>query len=195
MWGREMKKSLVGKLLVLVLIVIAIGSFVKNELNQDLELTDGIHQEMDLTNGEVPLKGKPAPDFHLTTLDGEEVSLSDFKGQKVVLNFWATWCPPCKVEMPHFQEYEKKYTKKDNVVILALNMTYNDQGPDNVQKFVDSYDLTFRVPLMEDDSIMKQYKILSIPTTAFIDEDGNIQRQISGALDTKMLRTIVKDME
>lgn len=191
-----MKKSLIGTIIVLVLVVIAIGTFVKNELDKDVELTEGIQYEMDLENGEGPPKGKPAPNFTLTTLDGEEVSLSDFKGQKVVLNFWATWCPPCKVEMPHFQEYEKKYAKKDDVVILALNLTFREtQGIEYVQRFVDTYDLTFRVPLMEEDALVKQYQVASIPTTAFIDEDGNIQRQIAGALDTDQLRTIVKNME
>ena len=82
-----MKKSLIGTVLVLVLVVIAIGTFVKNGLDEEVQLVDGIENEMDLKNGEGPPKGEPAPNFTLTTLDGEEVSLSDFKGQKVVLNF------------------------------------------------------------------------------------------------------------
>lgn len=80
-----MKKSLIGTVLVLVLVVIAVATFVKKELNEDVQLTEGIQYEIDLT------KGEPAPNFTLTTLDGEEVSLADFRGQKVVLNFWATW--------------------------------------------------------------------------------------------------------
>ena len=188
-----MNKSLIGKLLVLVLLAIAIGSFVKQNLEE--KETIASNYEEDLNDGGGLQKGKAAPDFTLTTLDGEEVTLSDFKGQKVVLNFWATWCPPCKAEMPHFQEYVEKYAKKDNAIILAANMTFNDRGPENVQNFVNSYGLTFPIPLIEDKDFIKKYEIKSMPTTFFIDEGGNLQRQIVGALSKKQLREYVRDME
>ena len=72
-------------------------------------------------------KGQTAPDFTLINLQGEEVTLSELQGKKVVLNFWATWCPPCKAEMPHMQNYYEQYAAKDNVEIVGVNLTYSNE--------------------------------------------------------------------
>lgn len=111
-----------------------------------------------------------AIDFKLKDLNGKEVSLSDFKGKKVFLNFWATWCPPCKAEMP---EMEKLYqeTKDSDLVILAVNLA---EDRNTVQNFISKNNYNFSVLLDSENAAAVQYKIVSIPTSYFIDEEGNI---------------------
>lgn len=189
-----MKKSLIGKLIVLTLIMIMIVMFIQQRLEQDQRLT-GSNYEVDLSEKQVLEKGETAPDFELTTLDGETVRLSDFKGQKVVLNFWATWCPPCKVEMPHFQEYEEKHAAKENVVLLAANLTYKEKNVDLVESFVNSRDITFPILMMDNDRLVRTYEVLTMPSTFFIDTDGKLQRQMTGAIDLKQLKAFVKELD
>lgn len=120
--------------------------------------------------------GNTPPDFELKTLSGDTVKLSDYKGKKVMLNFWATWCPPCKAEMPDMQKFYEG--NKDRVEILAVNMdTTND-----VAGFVKEYGLTFPILLDEENEVNKDYGIVSIPTTFFIDEDGVIKQKITGSM-------------
>ncbi|WP_291633308.1 TlpA disulfide reductase family protein [Clostridium sp.] len=119
-----------------------------------------------------------AQDFKLKDLNGKEVSLSDFKGKKVYLNFWASWCGPCKSEMP---DIEKLYneTKESDLVILAVNL-----GETKIQtkSFIDDNKYTFPILLDLDQSVANQYTIQYIPTSYFIDKEGNIVSKISGAL-------------
>ncbi|HLR69389.1 TlpA family protein disulfide reductase [Virgibacillus alimentarius] len=128
-------------------------------------------------------KGQLAPNFELTTLDGEKVKLSDFKGEKVFLNFWATWCPPCRAEMPDLQ---KLHENKD-VKILAVNLTQTESDPDKIQAFMDKLDLTFTVPLDKQSTVGNQYQIQPIPTTFMIDSNGRIQNKAFGALNYEMM--------
>ncbi|MGY0692743.1 TlpA disulfide reductase family protein [Virgibacillus sp. FSP13] len=86
-------------------------------------------------------KGEIAPDFELETLEGETVRLSDYKGKRVLVNFWATWCPPCRAEIP---DLEKLYDKKD-VTILAVNLTESEKSEDNFTDFVEKFEMTFPV--------------------------------------------------
>lgn len=120
--------------------------------------------------------GAKAPDFELKTLTGETVKLSSLKGKKVMLNFWATWCPPCKAEMPDMEKFYKEAGK--DVVILAVNI---DPQLD-VKGFVDQYGITFSILLDETDKVNENYQILSIPTTYFIDSKGVIQNKYTGAM-------------
>jgi len=133
-------------------------------------------------------KGVQAPDFSLQTLDGEQVKLSDYKGEKVVLNFWATWCKPCREEMPDLQSF---YSKSDSdVVILAINMdAHND-----VKGFIDSYDVTFPILLDEEDEISNMYRVISLPTTYFIDENGEIDQKHIGQISYDQLEEVVEQM-
>jgi peroxiredoxin len=120
--------------------------------------------------------GNTPPDFKLNTLSGETVKLSDYKGKKVMLNFWATWCPPCKAEMPEMQKFYE--TNKDKVEILAVNIdTQND-----VKGFVENAGLTFPILLDEKNEVNKDYQIVSIPTTFFINEKGVITQKFIGQM-------------
>lgn len=126
--------------------------------------------------------GAKAPDFELKTLTGETVKLSNLKGKKVMLNFWATWCPPCKAEMPEMEQFYKENGK--DIVILAVNI---DPQLD-VQKFVDENKITFPILLDAEDKVNESYQILSIPTTYFIDSKGNIQNKYTGAMNLALMK-------
>jgi peroxiredoxin len=120
--------------------------------------------------------GNTPPNFELKTLTGESVKLSDYKGKKVMLNFWATWCPPCKAEMPEMQKFYE--ANKEKVEILAVNM-----DPDNdVAGFVKNGGFTFPILLDEENDVNRDYGIVSIPTTFFIDEQGIISHKITGQM-------------
>ncbi|WP_099158198.1 TlpA family protein disulfide reductase [Virgibacillus ndiopensis] len=116
--------------------------------------------------------GNTAPDFQLKTLAGETIKLSDLRGKKVMVNFWATWCPPCKEEMPEIQRFYEKY--KDEIKIIAVN-TESNVG--KVRKFVDEYGYSFSVLLDKDMSVSDNYMVSALPTTYFIGTDGKIQQQ------------------
>ncbi|WP_409293083.1 peroxiredoxin family protein [Peribacillus sp. SCS-37] len=133
--------------------------------------------------------GNIAPDFTLSTLDGKTVSLSDYKGKKVLLNFWATWCPPCKKEIPEMKEYAERMP--DNEVILAVNM---DPKAD-VKGFAAKMGMNFPVLLDKEDKVNSAYKVISIPTTYFIDSNGHISHKIIGQMKAEDLTEQMKKME
>ena len=126
--------------------------------------------------------GLKAPDFELENLAGEKVKLSDFLGKKVMLNFWATWCPPCKAEIPDMQKLHLE--EGDDIVILAVNIdTEND-----VAGFAKQMNVTFPILLDKENNVNKTYQIISIPTSYFINEKGLIQNKHIGAMDIKTMR-------
>ena len=130
-----------------------------------------------------------AEDFTLVDLSGNEVSLSDFRGKKVFLNFWATWCPPCKAEMP---EIEKIYqeTKDDDFVILSVEI---GEPLNTVKTFIEKNKYNFKVLLDLDQSVATTYGITAIPTSYFIDEEGNIiSKQVGGMSYEQMKENIAK---
>lgn len=145
----------------------------------------------DLTQVE---EGKPAPDFELTTLDGKTMKLSDLQGKKVILNFWATWCPPCKAEMPHMQNFYEKH-KEDDIEVVAVNLTNIDNGRKDIEKFVKDYGLTFSIPLDENGMIGPQYQAFTIPTSYILDTKGVITKKIVGPMDEGIMEDLTKDIE
>ncbi|GAM12964.1 redoxin domain-containing protein [Mesobacillus selenatarsenatis] len=134
-------------------------------------------------------EGAEAPDFELNTLDGNTIKLSDYRGKKVILNFWATWCPPCKAEMPHMQNFYEEYNDQ-GVEILAVNLTNMDKGEDEVKKFVEEYGLTFTIPMDEDGNAGTTYQAFTIPTSYILDENGVITKKIVGPMDEKMMKEL-----
>lgn len=139
-------------------------------------------------------EGKAAPDFELTNLEGESVKLSDYQGKKVIINLWATWCPPCQAEMPHMQNFYEK-NKDNGIEILAVNLTSMDNGQATIKQFVDDFGLTFPIPLDEDGDIGRQYQAVSIPTSYMIDTKGVISKKIVGPMDEAMMENLTKAME
>jgi peroxiredoxin len=133
--------------------------------------------------------GEKAPDFELLNLEGEKVKLSDFQGKKIMLNFWATWCPPCKEEMPVMEKYFKQ-ASSEKVVILAVNI----DPQYNVKKFVTEMGVSFPVLLDEKDEVNSTYQILTIPTTYFIDEKGIIRAKYLSAMTYEMMEQHLNEM-
>lgn len=141
-------------------------------------------------------KGSIPPDFELSTLSGDIVKLSDYKGKKVILNFWASWCGPCKAEMPHMQNYYEKNKDSANVEIIAVNLTTAERsGIAGIEKFIDAYGLTFPIPLDNDGEVMDLYNILPIPTTYMISTDGKVRQNIIGPMDEKTIKELVDNLD
>ncbi|WP_225218926.1 TlpA disulfide reductase family protein [Fictibacillus norfolkensis] len=148
--------------------------------------------QSNVPSGETGVKeGDLAPELTLNTLDGKEVKLSDYKGKKVVLNLWASWCPPCKAEMPHMQTYYEKNKDEENVEILAVNLTTMERDQSKIKTFVDDYGLTFPIPLDESGDIGVTFEGFSIPTTYMIDTKGVIQKRIVGPMNEEFLSDMV----
>ncbi|AMM92920.1 TlpA disulfide reductase family protein [Peribacillus simplex] len=173
-----MIKKIIASVVLLSLITIAIVQAMDNEPKGK--------DEKDSLGG---LKiGAKAPDFNLKTLDGKQVELSDYKGKKVMLNFWATWCPPCKKEMPDMEKYTQQ--AGDDVVVLAVNI-----DPENdVKSFVNNNGITFTIPLDSQSAknpVNDLYNISFIPTTYFIDKKGIIRNKVISPMQlTDMERNI-----
>ncbi len=127
--------------------------------------------------------GNLAPDFKLQNLDGQSISLSSLRGRPVMLNFWASWCGPCRAEMPHIQAvFEDEKWKDQGLVILAVNI---GESSSTAKKFVEDNSLSFPVLLDSDQSVARDYNVRGIPATFFIDKDGIIKDMKIGAFSNK----------
>ena len=125
--------------------------------------------------------GNQAPDFQLQSLDGQTVSLGDLQGKPVLINFWATWCSPCRGEMPYIQEIYEEWSDR-GLVVLAINI---GESSSKAEEFMQSYNLSFTVLLDTKQDVAQKYNIQYIPTTFFIDKDGIIQDKLIGAFQNK----------
>ncbi len=129
-----------------------------------------------------------APDFTLSSLQGEEIRLSEMRGQVVLVNFWATWCPPCRFEMPAMQEVYETYRKR-GFVILAVNFKEDEA---QVRSFVDEFRLTFPVLLDKSGNVAAQYRVVGLPSSYFVDAKGRVQAVRVGAMDKEYMETQVR---
>lgn len=190
--------------------ILAVGTVVvllvtnnNNNNNDDDVITssEGLEAESE-TVGDVNQKpvegleqGDVPPDFELTTFNGDTFKLSEMQGKKVILNFWASWCGPCKAEMPHMQNYYENFAEDDNVEILAVNMsTQERRGMDGVEEFIDSYGLTFPIPLDMEGEAIDDYKVMTIPTTYMLNTDGTLGQKIIGPMDEKTIQALVEQL-
>jgi thiol-disulfide isomerase/thioredoxin len=140
-------------------------------------------------NPAVPEVNSPAPDFSLQTLSGDTVTLSDYAGRVVLINYWATWCIPCRAEMPLLQKYADQYP--DKLVVLAVN---NGEREVDVEAFIREQDLTLPVLLDPDAAVSDLYRVRGFPTTMFIDRDGKIRYQHIGILSEDRLVAYLSEL-
>jgi peroxiredoxin len=189
--GVKLNSSMVRPAIVVAL-VIAIGSlFAWRELLADA----GGGTDSALGVAEESLKvevGQPVPDFTLETPGGELVSLSDFRGQVVVLNFWATWCMPCRAEMPEFQVLWEEHEARGDLMLLAVNL---QESKTQVNGFVEDFGLTFPVVLDTSGEVLDEYGLPGLPGTFFIDAAGVLRARVLGPLSVDRLREGVESAE
>ncbi len=129
--------------------------------------------------------GRLAPDFILTDLEGNTVTLSDFRGKVVFINFWATWCPPCRAEMPEIEAIHQEYKGQD-VVVIGVDLMETE---DEVRQFVQrgGYSWTFVIDTTGE--VGRNYGVTAIPTSFFLDKDGVIQAISIGAMTKRQMES------
>lgn len=138
-------------------------------------------EESEIKVGVFP--GDRAYDFTLEDREGNEVSLSDYKGKVVFVNFWASWCPPCIAEMPYIQNLYEKYKDSDEAAVLTINLTKAEKnGVEDANEYLDENNYTFPVLLDTEGEIAVKYRVANIPTTYIIDKDGIIYNYIVGPM-------------
>ncbi len=136
-----------------------------------------------------PVVAAPAPDFELDTVDGEAIRLSDLRGKVVAVNFWATWCSPCRLEMPDLQARADAFG--DRLAVLGVNF---DETPAEVKTFRDEVGVRF--PLLMDPGAVVQhlYRVVGYPTTYFIDSEGIIRFQHLGLMSAKQIDNYLEQL-
>ena len=137
----------------------------------------------------------PAIDFTLSDQYGNTHTLSDYKGRVVFLNFWATWCPPCRAEMPDIQKLYREYEEAgdDSVVILGVAAPgYGDEkDEEGIRSFLEENGYTYPVVMDETGEVFTQYYVYSYPTTYMIDKEGNIFGYLTGSMPEETMRSII----
>ncbi len=131
-----------------------------------------------------------SPELNLKDLSGKPVSLTDYRGSVVLVNLWATWCPPCREEMPTLQAFYEKY-KDDGFVLIAIDQ---EETLEVVQPFVDEFGLTFPVWLDEEYEAERLFKTMNLPSSYVIDRDGTVRLTWIGGISKRNLEKFVPDI-
>lgn len=162
-------------------IIWAVSDFVMSNNNQATTSETDVENTSSESETAIGLEqGDQAPDFELETVSGETVKLSDFRGEKILLNFWATWCPPCRAEMPDMQ----KYHEGDNEgIILAVNLLETEQSFRQVDDFLQEYGITFHILLDENTEVSSFYNAFALPTSYLINKEGIIHTKAIGTIN------------
>lgn len=138
--------------------------------------------------------GNTAPDFKLPTLEGEQIKLSDFRGKKVIMNMWASWCPPCKAEMPDLQSFYIDH-QAEGIEVFGINLTEAEKNKQDVTHFIEEYELTFPIVLDEKSQTADLYEVTTIPTTYIVDSKGKIAQKIVGMVTYERVKEIISKVD
>jgi cytochrome c biogenesis protein CcmG/thiol:disulfide interchange protein DsbE len=172
------------RIILYVLILIAGASWITLSANKT---------PASVSDNTAPQVGFSAPDFTLKTAGGETYTLSELRGHAILVNLWATWCPPCRAEMPAIEKIYQEY-KDEGLVVLAVDMTYQDD-PLAVVPFIEEYGLTFPILLDETGKVASAYQLRSLPSSYFINRAGIIQNiVVGGPMSEALLRTRIEQI-
>lgn len=199
MKGRDRLNKKIFSIIILAIVLIGglyYFAVVKGgETTEELEPENNISQEANNETGEENIVedsvldiaiGEEAPNFTLRNLDGEEVSLIDYRGKIVLINFWATWCKYCDIEMPDLQKLDKE---NEDLVVLAVDVM---EEKSLVEEYVEKGGYDFQVVLDEDGDIAKLYLVSAFPTSYFVDKDGILLGGVPGMMTYAQMNQIVE---
>ncbi len=166
------------KVAFIILIMASVLYFSEISITEAASLNKGVYE------------GDQAIDFTLQDINGNSISLSDFKDKTVIVNFFASWCPPCQEEMPAMVELDKRLDK-DKYLLLGVNMTKQEKRKEDVIQFMNHFGGKYPVLFDEHGKVMNDYKIIGIPTTLIIDENGLIVKRINGMITLDMIERML----
>ncbi len=175
-----MKKIIILLLILTVSMVVFTGLSIKN--------STAVNQQ---TNQETEDKNNKAPDFTVTTIEGETITLSDLKGKVVIIDFWDTWCPPCRKGIPDFIELYKEY--KDSGFVM-IGLAFGRQGKEKVKEFIQEYNINYPIAIPSHSVINSFGEIRSIPTAFLIDQNGNIVNKYIGLRPKDVFENDIKKL-
>lgn len=175
--------------IILVVGIMAVDVFLDQRTNAQAEVVTLAGSDLTLPVG--TRIGELAPDFNGTTLEGDTVRLSDLRGKTVLINVFASWCGPCRLEMPHLVQLSNELDQ-DEVVFVGLNLQEN---PDAVTTFRDEFGIDFPLVLNEDGQLTNGlYTPIGLPTSWFIDREGVVRYVFSGAMTREVLENVLDDV-
>jgi cytochrome c biogenesis protein CcmG, thiol:disulfide interchange protein DsbE len=164
-----------------LVVVVALMAVLAYTLYTPTSSSLGAGGRVNATGSQVFIGDREAPDFTLQTFDGEEVSLSDFRGQHVVINFWASWCPPCRDEAPMLNAFHAEIQNDDDVVLLGVSIWDREE---DALDFMRQYDLSFTNLSDQRGSVLIDYGVYGVPETYFIGPDGTLLGKYRGPLES-----------
>lgn len=168
---------------------------VEDEVDSQEE-TEEVEEESEEASEADAQEKVAAPDFTLVDQYGQTHTLSDYRGKIVFLNFWATWCPPCREEMPYIQELYEEYQAMDDPDVVFLGVAFPDYGSETsiegITQFMEENGYTYPVLMDTDASLMLPYYITAYPTTFMIDPDGNVLGYIPGGMTKDIMENVIQ---
>jgi peroxiredoxin len=171
--------------LVLIVFLVLIGLDLRQPVGSTLLSGEGLARRQ--ADGS---SGQPAADFTLNLFNGETFRLSEQRGRAVVLNFWASWCTPCRAEMPYFETTYRAYLERGVVFVGAAVQDETESA----QAFLDELGITYPVGMDEGNEIALRYQLAGLPTTIFISSDGEVARRVAGPISEKHLIAFVEEI-
>lgn len=199
-------KKIVSMILISILAVVLISGCSDGEIKEDQgnQNQEDINKETNMDENEDESQGAEeeqeeetkikAPDFTLLDREGNEITLSDLKGKVIFLNFWNSWCDPCKIEMPDIQKTYEKYKDNDEVMVLTINITAGEKnGVKDTNAFIEENDYTFPVLLDIKGEVARKYYVRGIPTSFFIDKEGYIYDFITGPMNEERMIKYIEE--